>query len=347
MIVWLEGFDVIKPSGIPASTDFPRYNSAIPTTGTIETGRRQGKSFAGKANVASSWRTPSLGSDEWWIIGIAARLTRAGDTPIIRFVDGGVGVQLDLDMLAPASGEGYTTLRVRRGSTVLESYILEDNDWVYIEMKARIHTSLGQYEVRINGEEVMSASGLNTANTGVSGAEKMGFGCGFRSGLPVGESKIDDIYIVKGNESFLGNSVVQETLPSLDGEIMEGSLIGGNTATECLDDPTGATDGDSTRMELVVDSKIALFDFNLQDFLGDVLAVEVAPVIQPTTANNVGHDVYIKRGASVAQVGHVSVPHSQPYKEFPHLMETDPITTSPWIFSGVGGAQFGVRKTGP
>lgn len=106
-------------------------------------------------------------------------------------------------------------LEVRLGSTgiAFSSELLVSGSWYYIEWKHVCHASSGSTEIRVNGETVASATGVDTQ----SSAPPIDY---VRFSGQDANSVLDDIYIldITGgvNDDFLGPCLVESLLPNAD-----------------------------------------------------------------------------------------------------------------------------------
>jgi hypothetical protein len=108
-----------------------------------------------------------------------------------------------------------------------------------LEYNATVHPSAGSYELRIDGEPLLSGSG-NTADQGVAGADEVALkGIGW----------MDHIYFLDSdgdtNNTFLGPQVVEGVFPNADGDVTDFSLGGAGAAHyDRVDDPAAPDDSD-------------------------------------------------------------------------------------------------------
>lgn len=119
------------------------------------------------------------------------------------------------------------TLSIRRSTTNVATSVATLNisgAYQYIEFKV-VHSNTGSYEVRLNGTNILSASGVDTTNTANNFANQISF---FQrpnttlGGLSPGSNiDIDDVYVCDGtgsaNNDFLGDVRVDCFFPNGNG----------------------------------------------------------------------------------------------------------------------------------
>jgi hypothetical protein len=155
----------------------------------------------------------------------------------------------------PGAGSDTTIRLYDNGNTLLAtgtaySMSYAANQFAYYEIKITIHATAGACQVRVNGTQVMNATGLDTYNSGNAGVGQCLIMAGQQSVYSC--TYVDDVYILDTNGSapyndFLGPIKVECIKPNADGNHTDWTASAGDRYA-AVDDPiTGpGPDGDST-----------------------------------------------------------------------------------------------------
>ena len=187
----------------------------IPYVLTSSSPRRAG----GKSVTPPNWYgacLKSLGNQSTWIVGHAAKMM-GGNESVATFWD---GTTCKIQVTTNLDG----TLRVNNGAWTLlgTSLAIPFNVWIFIEVKVVIHASAGSVEIRVNGDTLLSISGVVTSSAGNAYANLIGVGQpSGQSGTAVSAADGQlhtDWYMCDGtgttNNDFLGDCVVECLLPT-------------------------------------------------------------------------------------------------------------------------------------
>lgn len=203
--------------------------------------------------VSSGWREPArtgngyrtqlvgnltvtLDNQATWVQGIAV-LWGAGASDLLVLLDAGTQ-QFALTVNA------NQTLSVKRGTTVIgtSTRAIRLGIWEYIELKVTINDTTGSYEVRVNGENWLSAANVDTkqtANASANAARLVTVGAG--------STTYDDWYICDGTgadrNDFLGDVRVYRCLPDAAGTYAQWTPAASTNVSQ-VDEET--QDGDTT-----------------------------------------------------------------------------------------------------
>lgn len=362
-IRWLEGFDVMNNAAGVITDEMVnrRYELTVstPELAGIElvAGRTGGRAWKSPGGGAPFWkiRTPEFPDSVYYTVGMALRMKKGTGTLLSLYNK--------LDLVIPQiyvtlSNTGTTTtITVKRGgdNTTLGTYVYDfDDQWVYLELEFAVSqgTAIAYCNIYIDGEAVLTIDGVSTAGVITSGANHVEFG-GTTSNAVTGEFLLDDVYIASGIRGsgaaalppeLLGDSVVQEALPDLDGEVMDGTAVGAASPYLCVDDPNGETDADATYVEVTGLSKKALFNFPVFVDQGEaVVAVEVEQFVRTTSGTPTEQCVITKRVGSALGASPTTypAPTGGAYTRLSHILENDMFTGEPWELADVNGTQFG------
>jgi hypothetical protein len=213
----------------------------------------------------------------------------------------------------------------------------------YIELKVVIDTGTsGSFEVRINGANVLSATGINTAGAGSSGWNSFRLGI---FGSAAGDG-LDDFYVCDGsgsyNNDFLGDIKVEcKVASSGDGSNADWTPSTGTDNGAMVDE--ASYDGDTTYNSSSTVSQKDTYNFAALSSTGAVKAVQHGTFARKTDAG-------LRAICSVARHSGVDYDGSNVYLGTTYtavlrVMEENPGTAAPWTIAGVDGAEFGQKVT--
>jgi len=253
----------------------PRWDFAS-NTNTAPSGARTGTRCYASAPSGAVYAYKNFDNQQIWIVGAACYIVQGlgGDNTnefTFSLRDGSsqqIGLYFWID----------NSIRLYRGTTLIDT---SATPWVpdayhYMEMKVTIDNTVGAYEVRMDGINIMSDSGVNTQETANAYANRIYIGGGF-------SGKMDDLYMLDGTggafDDFLGNIHVGYSLTNGAGNYSVWTANTGNTY-EAIDDTGGSpTDNDTTY--ITTDTPGARSSFTIQDVpanLESLLAVQLTVV---------------------------------------------------------------------
>jgi hypothetical protein len=176
------------------------------TAADIEDGQT-GKSIEPGTQLVAS-KTGRLGNHEYLTLGFAYKHDGLNTLSFVGgFLDGG---SVNINIIITTTGE----LAVRKGSDspfATGTTQLSSGVWYWIEIYARTHNTLGEYELRIDGDVEISGTGLNTRDGSNNYSNRVFFSGGSLN------AKIDDVYVnndTGGN--FYGPCYVEHLRPTAD-----------------------------------------------------------------------------------------------------------------------------------
>jgi hypothetical protein len=226
------------------------------------------------------------------------------------------------------------------------TFACSPNTWYYIEFKAVIHSSTGTYELRINGDNVLSGSG----NTQVAATATWdGISLWWDGGASQStKCYFDDLYVCDGSGSvlndFLGDCRVDTHFATADGTTHTFTPLSG-THTENVDDT--APDGDTTyNGSTAADDKDT---FVTEDFkntaTAEIKAVQINMMAAKSSPGSsrvcsvVRHSGTDNDGTSLA-VG------AESYVDYMQVLEQNPNGGSPtdWTPTDFNAAEFGYKR---
>lgn len=211
-LLFMDSFDHYGTASNPATlgkwgsgTSSPDASSTVVRTGT------HALRINGVSNITTK---PMTFFNSSFIVGFAFNsvLGTIINNDILRIQEGST---IQLAVAIDTTGK----LSVKRGATVLATgtKVLSANNWYYIEFKGLIHGSNGNYELRIDTVPELSASSINTINSGTT-LDRV-----YLSGALGGGSYsyIDDVYIADTygsapRNNFLGPVKIECLMPQTD-----------------------------------------------------------------------------------------------------------------------------------
>lgn len=219
------------------------------------------------------------------------------------------------------------------------------NQWNYIEVKARIHSDSGYFEIRINGIPALTLPNVNTQWTSNEGANVFAIG-GSESFTLGNYCAFDDLYFA---DSVIGDGVIDflgpqrvatvRSAPGGAGAHAAWTPSAGSDHAAMVDDlaPNGDVDYVTTTTVGARDS----YKFQQISLAGSVVAVQTT---QWARLSQTGTG----KLNSFARIG--SGEHDGPdmvmgdtYRGLKQIWTKSPATTNDWTIAEINAAEFGVR----
>lgn len=338
-LLWIEGFETFGTVNGDAPVGYlEKYvvDSATTTGVTIQDGRVGGKSLRLGSN-ARTFTVPAFGNKTTIVVGFGLKVASFAITQTILTLFDGSTNHINIRLVA-TSGE----FEIRRSGTTLATTsgaALTPNVWGYVELKVTIDDSTGSYELRVNGVNEASASGVDTRNAGNASVDRVQF-----AGSASASSNVyfDDIYILDTsgslNNDFLGSQKVVAIYPSAAGDSTQFAPSAGNNYQAVDDNPP---DDDSTYVESGTSSQLDLYNFDDTSLVG-VKGVQINARCKETDGTPFSVHLVAKSGATQSDGSAIAV-GSTNYLTRTRIVETDPDTSAAWTDGGIDSAQFGVK----
>lgn len=235
-LIFYDGFETYATADIAKEWTSQVGSVAINATA----GRRGGggllaPSASSNAAVITKTLPASVAS---LVVGFSFRpsLLVAVNVTILRLLDAGT---LQLEIRLNADG----TLSVTRSGTVLgtSSVSLSSNVHHYLELKTTIHDTLGAYELRLDGVNILSAANVDTKNTANASINQVSVGAGSVL-LTIVTWTFDDLYILDtsgaANNDFLGDIRIDAIYPTADGNYKQWTPSAGVDHFALVDEAT-------------------------------------------------------------------------------------------------------------
>lgn len=334
---FLEGFEVRQ-----SITYLERLYETATGSPTFNTPRKGGTASMRSSN--SSLKTyPLVAADSnTWVFGFGHFMETASATNIAIFTGAGVE-QIKLLFAAGTTFNSFTVSVVRGATTLATTAELKASRWHFFEFKAVVRTGInGSYELRDAGVNILSASGVNTADSGGDGASVFRFNSG------AGFVRFDDIYVCDDtggiHDDFLGDKVVLGSLPNGDGASIQWLPSTGSTHFNLVDD-TAATPNDADYVSSNTDTDLDLYEFvNLTALAADgtLDAVVVFPSARMFSSGARGLKVRFRNsGAATGDSAQFDVT-SKSIRTFVVPFDEDPAAVAAWTKAALDDGQLGI-----
>jgi len=335
-LIWIDGFEGYTTVGSLSDALVARryaYTTGL-NLATIVAGRLS--AYAIRLGSTGAIATPSLTTDDTLIIGASIYIGSMSTVfgPTIALYDGGtLGISLRL-----TTGGGVA---VYKDTTLLatSSNILGVNRWYFLELKVTCAVS-GMYEVRLNGQSILSDSGLDTKAGAHDYYDIVRLSTHISSSTSI---TIDDLYICdstgSNNNDFLGPCRVAVLNPTSD------SAVNWSTVYPALTDhyadvDDGAAADDTTYVEDATTGHRDLFEYEDLATLTSINGIsinttcrvtDVTPIDLKTVAqSNSTDDTFTPQ--SISSTSYVTVAQ---------ISVLDPNTNDVWVVSDLNSALFG------
>lgn len=212
--------------------------------------------------------------------------------------------------------------------------------WQHVEVKVILSDTVGEVTIRINGNVVLSLTGIDTKNGGTKTVLE---GIRFWADFQAAGIRFDDLYLCNGagtvNNTFLGDCSVQTIFPNGDGASSQWVGSDGNSVSNyaLVNETTPST---ANYVESGTPGNIDTYAY------GDLPAGSVKGVVHRSYAAK--SDTGPQSFRQTARIGGVNYPGSDValgtgYGVTTRVLETSPATSAAWSVSEVNGAEFGVE----
>jgi hypothetical protein len=327
-LVFCDGFDHYTSAEVGK-----KWSAGVGSGGSIHSSHgRYGKGFMAQPNnPADESISVNVPITATGVVGVAYQCNYGNATDSLLFVNEGairhLIVYYDGTYISVKRGDG-TVL-----GTGTKRFLL--NDWRYYELKFTIHDSTGSFELRVNGETSVSATGVDTKNGGTGIPDRVALGT---SSAGSTNHLFDDFYAASG-ATFLGDVRVQSILPSGAGNTTQWTASAGSNY-ECVDDadPNGDTDYVS---ETTASEKDTYAFGSLTPTSGTIAGVQVMAYARKDDAGS-RSIAPVYRPASTDYDG-ATVTVGDSYTYYREITEVSPETSAAWTIAEVNGAEFGVK----
>lgn len=323
-LLWIDDFDHYTTSGIGEKYDAIYINQSIVSG---RNGNGLSLSILGVVRKNLNVNAQTI------IMGFAHYTNSWGYSPEIAIMDSGSN-QIFFGI------DGAGKIYVYRGGTCLarSSVCLAANSWYFFEIKAKIDSSAGEIEIRINGETVVSYSG-NTQSTGNAYANQISL-TGNRS-----NNLFDDLYVCDDsgseNNDFLGDHKILAFLPNDSGYSTQWTPSYGANY-QMVDDPKTSApcpDGETTYNYSASPSYTDSFNYQNMPEAGIVAGVQVSCNAKKDDGD-VRSLIFFVRISGVNYYSSVKTLTTD-YKYYYHCWDVNPATSISWTTDDINNAEFG------
>jgi hypothetical protein len=340
-LLWIEGFEGFGAAGAdpglainPADCVSRKYPVVSDISYfKIVTGRVNGRAIR-CGSMYNVLGPGNLTTDATLIVGCGMKWTGTGFGSFLEFYD---GATLGVNLKVTSGGE----IAIYRGGTLLETSSgagLIANTWYYIEAKVVCGAS-GSYEVRVNGVNILSATGVNTK----AGTHDYHTTFHLRAALNF-NAYFDDVYCLDGSATapndFLGNVQAVAAIPNAAGDSSQFTPSAGANY-ECVDD--GAASGDDTDyVESATAGHTDLYNYASLAGAGSTIhGVQVNTECRKTAAASMSLKTVVKSGGSEYEDS--AQPVGDSYQTVSRVFPKNPVSDAAWTVSAIDAAQFGVK----
>ena len=312
-----------------ATADIAKKNW-LTTQGAIVAGGRNGQGFQDPSGYQV------FASRATYIVGFAFKVPGLGNQPILRLRDSNVD-QCSVNITV--NGE-FQFLRggPTGGGTVLATSavgLIPLNTWLYIELKVTINNATGSFELRRNGSNIISGSGLDTQITANASANQI-----FMD-WPVVATVYDDLYIADDagavNNTFLGDLRIEAIYADANGANNGWAPSTGVDRYATIDEAPPNDDTDYNSSATPGDKFTC--EFQNISLTGSIKGLHLLPDIRKDDAGS-RQFAPVVRHAAVDYDG-LTVDVTDTYNYHRQMYETNPGTTAAWTVGDVNNGQFG------
>jgi hypothetical protein len=350
-LVWLDGFETYGPVGTSGTAlenelirRYPDVYMGGGTTPVTELvagfnggiALRQGRS--GNAYYLNVGFAPHA----TWVIGMAIKLPDDGMklsrvftvTSYNGTIQNSVWMREDLSLRAY---RGSTSLLLGSGHTALKR-----NTWHYLEYKVYCHDSSGTIDVRLDGQTVISASGIDTLQDATGWVGTIAIEAPSSSTAGSVAATIDDLYILNGAaglSDFLGPVKIETLRPTGDTATVDWTPSANADHYTLIDEnPVNSSDyvASSTANQ---EDKYTLANLSSITTVQGVQLGVMAQLDGPgskqlyLTCDSNGS---VNNGSEIYLAGPETV-------HFSRILETDPDTSNAWTTSAIDALIAGIR----
>jgi len=214
------------------------------------------------------------------------------------------------------------------------------NRYYYLEVKATIGNS-GSCEVRLNGQVLLSVSGVDTDNTGNAKADVIqliGPGGG-------NIMYVDDLYVNDAdggvNDTFLGDTSIGLIMPASDGDFLQWTPTPAGTHFDKVNEVP--PDGDATYVSDATPGDIDCYHFQTVDVTRSYKAIQTNIIARKDDSANRALSILTRIGGNnfVADPGGKFV--NQTYIDYLNQFDVNPATGLAWTGADINAAQWGIK----
>lgn len=336
-----------------ATGDLLKKWTASTTGNSIDaTSGPQGGPCIKGTSAGSLWMKKTIGGTQdtviagFWVKGSGVSL---GGKNTWRFLEGSTvhtTVCTDASGFIQAYRGNGTTLLGTAGTDALAA-----NIGYYIQIKVKVHDTLGTVEVKVcqaggTPTTVLTLTGQDTRNGGTGFCDTIDIFPGLYTGAGSGSHFLADVFMMdttgSTNNDFLTTTWRVDTLfPSGDGTYLEFTPSTGSTHYDLADESTpNTTDYNSSNTTNQRDTYVM---GDVSALNATVYALQVCSALAASGAGSVSAATMIRSAASDAVGTAVALTTTQTYAR--DIWESDPATSVAWTESGINALEAGGKVT--
>tara|TARA_R110000772_G_scaffold223615_1_gene334190 strand:+ start:3609 stop:4655 length:1047 start_codon:yes stop_codon:yes gene_type:complete len=262
----------------------------------------------------------------------------------INFEDNlGNKAYLIIDFPSGVASFSYLGNNISTGLTIFTGSV-----WQHVEIRVKAHASLGELEIRRNGQTEASATGLNTLDVGFTGFSQFVIGADHNSQ----RHHLDDLYIFNTegdkNNTFAGDTRITVLRPNANGLDNNFTPFGAADNYMAVDD--AIHDQDLTYVEagqIGAKERYSLFDFTeLGISPGTVYCTQVVNASKKTDAGQLKYKDQMIIGGIAYDNGQADViATSGTYQMTFMVNDTDPSDGGDWTEAKIAAIGSGIEIT--
>ncbi len=336
MLSVVEGFENYGSANSATMQTELKAKWVCPTFGSSDGSLIDGPSF-GKAlqlnndETAYSIAFPLKSRSTTLVVGFAYKhqgTDSSAGQPLIQFISGTqVEAELEIDNMGSLFANRDTNTQLAESSDRLRL-----GTWSHIEIKYVLHDSTGVFQVRINGQNVINETNVDTRVSGTAIEEVRLWAHEYGA--------FDDIYIYDDNggaPTLQGSRVVENLLPTSD-DTSQWTPSTGSDHYALVND---STINDTTYISHGTINEVDDWNYsNIIEIDGGILGL--AQYTRVSTNDGGIRTVNALCESNSTEDLDSSV-HSEGFETTYRIIDEDPDTSTAWTLSGVNAATFGVE----
>jgi hypothetical protein len=350
-LLWTDGFDKYGTTDAtlctPAFIMQARYQQRQNRVYTYA-GRWSGYAVTVAWNNTAWFQTPALTTDDTLIVGFSMYVPSThGNGEIFQLrsewnyvneTTGGISVHLNSD----------ESITIKRGTTTLgtsAASVITENSWLSFELKLKTNNTTGTYEIRIDGTDVLSATGVDTQHHATDAFHNVvRFNGALASTVPANGVRIDHFWVCDStgteNNDFLGAGMRVVTLsPNADGDSSDWTETPTGTHYSSLDEDE---QDDTKYVEDITSGNLDLYEYESMPSLGTIAGVHSVTECKLTDPLEASLKSVVKH-STTEDADSGQVVGTDDWKCLCRMMEENPVTSSAWTKSDVDSLQAGVE----
>jgi hypothetical protein len=339
-LLMLDGFDHYTTAELD-------QKAVSETGGAIVTGGRCGTQCYTNASVGSGITYGVTNTSEWGQVGIAYTPGSAFPLTTKNIIQVGNG-EGDNETEAFVSAESDGSLKIWRGFNQMTGTqegqtaagVIQLDAYIYIEFRFRIHATLGELRLYVDGVQLLDATGLDTRQFASAPP------WGTVTFILGGAGCIDDVYIMNDDGAIndtsvaLGSVHVATLRPAADVAVAWTPNLGGSHANLVNE---AVPDGDGTFVTTTVPGAVDLFQLPETVVASSVVhGVQTNIHARKTGAAPRRLRAVVTPGA-INRFGVLEAPTSENYVVHREVHETNPDLGTAWTLAAFNATKFGVE----